>query len=433
MSTKVKTNDIENIVTSIWDPWTHENIPTEKALRDAIGGGWSVIEEITTLKAWEDINTWEYVALWPKTIEQSVEADTIETYWPSGWSTSINFWQTIELTEETTLWSLIAKLDFRRWRISGTGNVSYSVLSKIYNISWSYWTTSIPTWSELYTSDSNTWSYSFWGWDPLTGTNSFWIEYFAFNFGNVVLPAWQYAFSIEWSISVWGNWLWELRVFWSNSDIYGWNYYEWWVPYASKDMRFILDSTHTFARKLDVSDVNNYWFNRLVKSFWVALENKLEGENINIKNNGNIPDSWIIDWTGYFWTNTPWVISDIPWDQVSYVWIWNKDGILYIWWKKLNAISISRNTVYYTSSNIMISWYWTISSWAFVNYGRYVEISTDWKNFTRHYSQIDPQSTWLYTWAYQLYIPAWHFFRIVFSISNASLTSENHEVMAIYN
>ena len=36
MSTKVKTEDIENIATSVWTPWTDDNIPTEKAVRDAI-------------------------------------------------------------------------------------------------------------------------------------------------------------------------------------------------------------------------------------------------------------------------------------------------------------------------------------------------------------------------------------------------------------
>lgn len=36
MTTKVLTEDINSIVTSIWTPWTDDNIPTEKAVRDAI-------------------------------------------------------------------------------------------------------------------------------------------------------------------------------------------------------------------------------------------------------------------------------------------------------------------------------------------------------------------------------------------------------------
>lgn len=46
MTTKVLTEDINSIVTSVWTPWTDGNIPTEKAVRDAIVAAWGGVSWI---------------------------------------------------------------------------------------------------------------------------------------------------------------------------------------------------------------------------------------------------------------------------------------------------------------------------------------------------------------------------------------------------
>jgi len=58
MVQEIKLNQIDSVVTTVGTPWTDDNLPTEKAVRDAIGVASSPYTTVTAKTAWVDYQAW---------------------------------------------------------------------------------------------------------------------------------------------------------------------------------------------------------------------------------------------------------------------------------------------------------------------------------------------------------------------------------------
>jgi hypothetical protein len=330
MVQEIKLNQIDTVVTTVGTPWTDDNIPTEKAVRDAIAGaggdsGEWLLSEIQSVLVWETIAIGEHTSL-VTSMTQLILSNKVSTVNLAG-----TFWQAITLTVDQTLETVKMYVDPPTWITTYT--------AVVYAATWTVGTNAYPTWAALYTSNTI---------QTTTGSAS----YIDFVFTGANLTAGDYAIAVTWN-----RWTAaDLDTYGSTASVHAGNlFYKHWstgvYTTAVSDLYFVFVFSPWYALLSQANDTNRITY------LWKAKTGNTINQSIDIYTEWPATEAGIVTDSQYYLSNTPGTISTTPGTNTILVWKWINTNILrlspQILWDSLSYVV---NTYYYTATTLSISY-----------------------------------------------------------------------------
>lgn len=348
-------------------------------------------------------------------IELTDRSATLQSMtWPA---TPIHYWQCFYLpidSDVTTIESIMR--GYSNYQVTAHA----TLVAKIYAITGTYWVDAVPTWSALYTSNTLT---------PTRYEQVLWFYYTAiFTFGSTI-PAWYYCMMIEWTIYHTSRG-WQSGVSLSilgdtTSVVYDWNTVDDTTPVPNVNMNFDLNTTPVdVVAVADASDISRS------DRVWQATESKIANESIVLQDQWEIDQTWALnDRALRYLSDTPGEISTTPWTNLSI--IAQGSGTDKAWMGRIqedDTIDITNTDVHYTNTECILeaNFFVTYSGtqyWASIE----VQISDDNVTYVK-LAKTDGfgQFTADNNPAIQCRIPAWKFFKVLYTYWTITWLTENY-------
>lgn len=430
MVQEIKLNQIDSVVTTVGTPWTDGNLPTEKAVRDAIiaastwGSAWVVPNRFESFTAWETISIWEHVSKYwdwdnfrpaglPLYMKQVNRLTVLTNAWTNNapsTPSNINTWQAFTFWVNNKVKRVTYILVLDQWGVAN--QMIRNLTAKIYAATWVVGSTAVPTWAALFTSNVNAWS-----------TTSTWSTsiFLSFDFTNANLSAGDYCISIEWVLSK-NAWAYAQIGMRGGTGHYGNGYNN---GAAIANDLYCTVELEWYVLKSQANSSTRY------KYLGQATTASTVNNAITVQTRWSITQSWAADdWASWYVSNTLWTLSTTPWTLKIFAgkWVWtNQVGISMLPDLYGNSILSTQTqlvswTIYYTKSGWLMSAYIQYQG-SFANGDITVTISLDNSIYNKSDVEVPPETTWT-TVSSTVVIPANCFFVVTLN-ANVSVIASN--------
>lgn len=250
---------------------------------------------------WEDMEQWDYVAYVPDV------TNTIASF--SSWNSDArDFTATYIYNWQVVVNSWTKKITDIKFQLKNNWNpLTWNAYAQIYDwISWTPWSSGIPSWSITATSEA---------YDVSNLTS--WYQEITFHFTNPVEITDNFAIVLYYT---WWSTSDRLIVYSSNSGWDSWNAFTWtswpsWNALSSYDLVYTVEENISAGYYLtDATDTNK------INSVWFITQSWNQWETKTLKFWLNTYVSWKTPWATQYLSDTPWKTSEIAWTNSVKIW-----------------------------------------------------------------------------------------------------------------